>query len=72
MEFEIKDKYEVRRYRDDKVIGHSELTSDQFLHYKSMSQQPQGIMHLGAMPHDFYNLENEFQDMHEDTVIYLI
>lgn len=60
--------YTVRRYDNGRAIGSVDLTDEQFARYMAMSQQPQGIIRLGAMPHD---LDVEYQDTHEDTVIYL-
>ncbi len=66
-----KTNYTVRRYSDNKAIGSVDLTAEQFSLYESMSQQPQGLIRLGAMPHDLYELDAEYQDTHEDTTIYL-
>jgi hypothetical protein len=63
--------YTVRRYSDNQAIGESKLTAEQFAHYEGMSQQPEGLIRLGAMPHDYYDLEPEYQDTHEDTTIWL-
>lgn len=63
--------YLVRRYNDGKQIGEANLTANQFAHYEAISQKPQGLIRLGAMPHDYYDLAYEFQDSHEDTAIYL-
>ena len=63
--------YTVRRYDDNSAIGSVGLTDEQFFRYESLAQQPQGIIRLGAMPHDLYDLDPEHQDTHEDTVIYL-
>jgi hypothetical protein len=63
--------YTVRRYNDGKAIGSVDLTTEQFRRYESMSQQPEGLIRLGAMPHDLYELDAEYQDTHEDTTIYL-
>lgn len=64
-------KYQVKRYDTGKVIGEVELTPEQFRRYESLAQQPEGIIRLGAMPHDLYDLDAEYQDTHEDTTIYL-
>ena len=64
-------KYTVRNYQDNHAVGSVELTSEQFRHYMSMAQQPQGLIRLGNMPHDLYNLDEQYQDLHEDTTIYL-
>ena len=61
----------VRRYNDGKAIGSANLTSEQFTHYEAMSQQPEGLIRLGALPHDYYDLDGEYQDTHEDTTVYL-
>lgn len=66
-----KTNYTVRRYNDAEAIGNIDLTPEQFARYESMAQQPEGIIRLGAMPHDLYELDAEHQDTHEDTTIYL-
>ncbi len=63
--------YSVKRYNDGKTIGTVELTAKQFARYESLAQQPEGIIRLGAMPHDLYELDAEYQDTHEDTTVYL-
>lgn len=63
--------YSVRRYNDGKAIGSVELTPEQFGRYGSIAQKPEGLVRLGAMPHDLYELDAEYQDTHEDTTIYL-
>ncbi len=63
--------YQVKRYNDGQAIGSVDLTADQFARYERIAQQPEGIVRLGAMPHDLYNLDTEYQDTHEDTSIYL-
>ena len=64
--------YQVCRYNDALIIGEVELTDDEFARYMSLAQQPEGIVRLGACPHDLYELYAEYQDMHEDTTIYLV
>jgi hypothetical protein len=27
---------------------------------------------LGSLPHDFYELDTEYQDLHEDTTVYMV
>lgn len=63
--------YTVVRYADGRGIGSVNLTDEQFAHYAAMAQQPEGLIRLGAMPHDYYNLDEEFQGLHEDTTIFL-
>lgn len=63
--------YNVVRYNDGQVVGQVELTEDQFRRYQSMSQQPEGLINIGNMPHDLYNLDPEYQDLPENTTIYL-
>ena len=63
--------YTVRRYPDGQAIGSADLTTEQYEHYAAMAQQPEGIIRLGAMPHDLYDLDREWQGLHEDTMIYL-
>ena len=64
-------KYTVRRYQDNRAVGEVELTAEQFAHYEAMAQQPEGLIRLGSMPHDYYNLDSEYQDLHEDATIWL-
>lgn len=64
-------KYTVTRYQDGQAIGTSELTAEQFAHYEAMAQQPEGVIRLGALPHDYYDLDAEYQDVSEDTTVYL-
>lgn len=64
--------YCVKRYEDNQTIGIATLTSEQWQRYLAMSQQPQGLIRLGALPHDWYSLDDEFQGTHEDTAVYLI
>lgn len=66
-----KSKYSVVRYNDGEVIGSVELTAEQFARYERLSQQPEGLVRLGAMPHDLYNLDTDHQDESENTTIYL-
>ena len=63
--------YTVRRCNDNQAIGSANLTDEQYRHYEAMSQQPEGLIRLGALPHDYYDLDGEYQDAHEDTTIYL-
>lgn len=63
--------YTVRRYNDSQAIGTATLTDEQFAHYEAMSQQPEGIIRLGALPHDYYDLDAEHQDASENTSVYL-
>ena len=63
--------YIVVRDTDNIVIGESKLTGGQFLHYRSMATRPEGVIRLGAIPHEFYDLRDEFQDTHEDTLVFL-
>lgn len=64
--------YQITRYNDGKAIGSVGLTAEQFARYESLAQQPEGIIiRLGAMPHDLYELDVEYQDTHEDALVYL-
>lgn len=63
--------YTVRRYDNNQAIGSVDLTAEQFARYESLAQQPEGLIRLGAMPHDLYELDADYQDTHEDTTIYL-
>jgi hypothetical protein len=65
------DKYNVVRYSDGVVIGSVSLDSEQFARYDRLSQQPEGLVRLGAVPHDLYNLDADYQDESENTTIYL-
>lgn len=63
--------YTVRRYQDNQDVGNVDLTAEQFARYESMAQQPQGLIALGDMPHDLYNLDEQYQDLSPSTTIYL-
>lgn len=63
--------YTVITYQDGVIVGHVELTDEQFAHYIEMSQKPEGIIRLGDMPHDYYNLYPQYQDLNPDTTIFL-
>lgn len=63
--------YHVRRYDNADAIGDANLTAEQFAHYMAMAQQPEGLIRLGALPHDYYDLDADHQDTHEDTTVYL-
>lgn len=61
--------YTITSYKTGEIIGQSELTVDQSQHLESMLQMPEGIIRLGAVPHDYYDLDAEYQDTHEDTTV---
>jgi hypothetical protein len=63
--------HDIVRYNDGQIIGTVNLTADQFSAYESQAQQPEGLIRLGALPHDLYELDAEYQDAHEDTTVYL-
>lgn len=63
--------YTVTRYIDGQAIGRATLTAEQFAHYSAMAQQPEGVIRLGALPHNYYDLDSEYQDTHEDTTVFL-
>lgn len=65
------ERYSVKRYSDNVVIGHVTLTPAQFSRYDAMSQQPGGLAKIGELPHDLYELDEEYQDAGPDTVIFL-
>lgn len=54
-------------YNDGKKIGTTSHTESE---WKAMSQQPEGLIRLGALPHDSYDLMPEYQGLHEDTAVY--
>ncbi len=64
-------RYSVCRYNDGQAIGTADLTAERFADYRAMSQKPEGLIRLGALPHDMYDLEADYQDTHEDTTVYL-
>lgn len=65
------EKFAVKRYSDNLTIGHVTLTPEQYSRYESLSQQPEGLAKIGELPHDLYDLDEEYQDSHQDTVIFL-
>lgn len=64
-------RYALTRYQDGVVLGYALLKAEEFRHYSDMAQQPQGLIRLGAIPHDWYNLKADYQDSHEDTTVFL-
>ena len=65
------ERFAVTRHIDGVIIGLSVLTPEQFAHFNAMAQQPEGLIRLGSLPHDFYELSAEYQDTREDTTVYL-
>lgn len=63
--------YTLRRYSDGVAVGRCLLTEDQLAHYKSMAQQPEGVIRLGALPHSYYVLSDEYQSMNEDLGVFI-
>lgn len=62
-------RYALTRYQDGVVLGYALLKAEEFRHYSDMA--PQGLIRLGAIPHDWYDLKGEYQDSHEDTTVFL-
>jgi hypothetical protein len=58
----------IYRYTDGKAIGTSSMDESDYL---AQSQQPEGLIRLGAIPDDQYDLDEECQDIHEDTTVYM-
>lgn len=65
------EKFAVKRYCDNQTIGHVTLTPEQYSQYESLSQQPEGLVKIGELPHELYDLDKNYQDLHQDTVIFL-
>lgn len=63
--------YDVMRYEDGERIGTSNITPEQYRRYEAMAQQPEGLIRLGALPHDWYDLLPEHQGLHEDTTVWI-
>ena len=65
--------YEVmaRVGKSDVQVGEVELTDDQYRHYVKMADTPEGWIRLGALPHDYYELDAEYQGLGEDTRVYI-
>lgn len=63
--------YQVKRYNDGKMIGKAKRTVEQFADYKAMAQGPEGLIRLGALPHNMYDLDAEHRCTHEDTTVFL-
>lgn len=63
--------HDVCRYEDNEVIGRAVLYLDQLNRYLSMSDKHVGSIRLGALPLSWYALDEEYQDMSEDTIVYL-
>ncbi len=54
-------------YATGEKIGTTTLTS---IEWAAMSQQPEGIVRLGALTHAVYELDADEQGLHEDTTVY--
>ena len=63
--------YEIISYQENVTLGRFELTDAQHRQYLAMSQQPQGLIRLGDLPHDLYELDPEHQGTHEDTTVWI-
>ncbi len=63
--------YSVTRYRDGAVIGRVDLTPGQYRRYAAIAQMPEGLVRLGDMPHDLYDLHEGHQGESPDTTIWL-
>lgn len=61
----------LRRYDDATAIGRCVLTAEQHQHYIEMADSHTGAIRLGAMPHDYYDLDDDHQGTHEDTAVYV-
>lgn len=61
----------VYTYADKREVGTAELTAEQYRHYVAMSDRDTGAIRLGALPHDYYDLSPEYQDLAEDTTVYI-
>lgn len=59
------------RYADAVAIGESELTDEQYADYVAMSDRDTGAIRLGALPHGYYDLDDDYQDTAEDTTVYI-
>jgi len=62
--------YSLYRYEDSTEIGHAVLTAEQHANYVAMADGDAGAIRLGALPHDWYDLDDDYQDTHEDTAVY--
>ena len=62
-------KYAVLRQKDDEAIGFALLSVEDRRHFDAMAND--GAIRLGAMPHDWYELNKDNQGEHEDTIVYL-
>lgn len=64
-------KYQISRYRDGVRIGFAHLTTEQRVRWDAMTQQPEGLVRLGSLPHAYYDLDEQYQDTHEDTTVFI-
>ena len=62
---------EIRLYDDNTTIGTCDMTDEQYQQYVDMSDSDVGTIRLGALPHAWYDLDDEYQDTHEDTAVYI-
>lgn len=66
----VRTAYSLIRYNDGVTIGRGNLTPDQLARYVDMAQKPEGIIRLGALPHDFYELDADYQDTSAETTVF--
>lgn len=65
-------KYTVTRYRDGEAVGTIDLTPEQFARYEALAQQPEGLIRIGdKAAFEFYNLDDEYQDMSPNETVFL-
>lgn len=64
--------YFLFRYQDGQEIGTAVLTAEQFANCMAMAQQPEGIIRLGALPHEYYELSDDYRGLHEDITVFLV
>jgi len=61
----------IHKYQTGNQIGSTTLTVDQWEHYMSLAQQPEGVIALGDLPTDLYGLDNAHQHLPPHTTVYI-
>lgn len=62
--------YNLIRYNDGVTIGRGKLTPPKLARYLELVQRPEGFIRLGDLPLEFYELDTEYQDLHEDILVF--
>lgn len=63
--------YDLCNYDNGDVIGEANLTAEELAHYQAMAQMPEGLIRLGALPHAYYDLKEEYQGTSENQTVFI-